>query len=244
MSKEYYSNYKAIITELTEQEKSIRADLESYKSTIDKGANTRDIEDKIKNALKNFKDTVDKLADAYSSRNAPPNMPENTLSARQTEIKKFQISYDEMSKQSTKLNDDKYSYKNQITEDYRNKEEYKGMGVGELQEVQDRKLKEQDDHIAEITKDVKKGTVLASNVTHEIKDQNKKIVVVNEDMDRVDSRMNKLTKRFQNYVAKSSVCCLGFVLALDIVIFGLLIWVYLQVCKGEAGWGKEKCKNN
>ena len=54
MSKEYYSNYKTIINELTEQEKSIRADLESYKSTIDKGANTRDIEHKI-NEIKLYK---------------------------------------------------------------------------------------------------------------------------------------------------------------------------------------------
>ena len=239
MSKEYYSNYKTIINELTEQEKSIRADLESYKSTIDKGANTRDIEDKIKNSLKNFKDTIDKLADAYSTRNAPANMPDNTLSARQTEIKKFEISYNEMSKQSAKLNDDKYSYKDQITEDYRNKEEYKNMGVGELMEVQDKKLQEQEDHLGEIIQDVKKGDAMAKNLTHELKDQNKKIEVINEDMDRVDSRMNKITKRFQNYVAKSSVCCLGFVLALDIVILGLLIWIFTNVC--ESGWGSD-CK--
>ena len=73
MSKEYYSNYKTIINELTEQEKSIRADLESYKSTIDKGANTRDIEDKIKNALKNFKDTIDKLDILIFNRNMQNN---------------------------------------------------------------------------------------------------------------------------------------------------------------------------
>ena len=80
---------------------------------------------------------------------------------------------------------------------------------------------------------------MAKNLTHELKDQNKKIEVINEDMDRVDSRMNKITKRFQNYVAKSSVCCLGFVLALDIVIFGLLMWVFLNVCKNKPGWGDD-----
>ena len=147
-----------------------------------------------------------------------------------------------MSKQSAKLNDDKYSYKDQITEDYRNKEEYKNMGVGELMEVQDKKLQEQEDHLGEIIQDVKKGDVMAKNLTHELKDQNKKIEVVNEDMDRVDSRMNKITKRFQTYVAKSSVCCLGSVLALDIVIFGLLMWVFFNVC--ESGWFSDCPKND
>ena len=239
MSKEYYTNFKTIVSDLNSQAKGLRGDISTYKQNIDQSKNTVDIENKLKKDLKSFKDSLDKLEEAYLTRNIPGNMPEATLDQRQKEIKKIKIDYEEINKQFQELNSNKYSFKGQITEDYRNKEEFKNMGVEELMEVQDKKLQEQDEHIAEITNDVKKGRVMANNFTHEIKEQNKKIEVVNEDMDRVDSRMNKITKRFQNYVAKSSVCCLGFVLALDIVILGLLIWILTNVC--ESGWGSD-CK--
>ena len=240
MNKEYYSNFKSFITDLTNQEKSIRADLSSYKETIGKGANTRDLEDKIKNSLKNFKDLVDKLSDAYLSKNAPGNMPEATLDSRQKEIKKFKISYDDMTKDFKSLEGDKYSFKGHIDEDYRNKEEYKGMSAGELVQIRDKKLNEQDDKIDLITSDAKKGTQLAKNLQHELKEQTKKIEVVNEDMDRVDNRMNKLTKRFEKYVTNSSTCCISVFLFFDIAIFVGLVIVFTCVKEGEVGW-KDKC---
>ena len=236
MNKEYYSNFKSFITDLTNQEKSIRADISSYKETIGKGANTRDIEEKIKNSLKSFKDLVDKLNDAYLSKNAPGNMPEATLDSRQKEIKKFKISYDDMTKDFKLLEGEKYSFKGHIEEDYKNKEEYKGMSAGELLEVQQKKLNEQDDKIDDIVVDAKKGTQLAKNLGHELKEQNKKIEVVNEDMDRVDSRMNKLTKRFEKYVAQSSTCCLSTFLFFDVALFIGLIIVFVCVKDGEVGW--------
>ena len=57
-------------------------------------------------------------------------------------------------------------------------------------QLQENKLKEQDDQIDDIIVDVKKGTVLAGNLEHEAKDQSKKIVQVNEDMDMVDNPFN------------------------------------------------------
>lgn len=241
MNKEYYSNFKSFISDLTTQEKSIRADLSSYKETIGKGANTRDLEEKIKNSLKSFKDLVDKLSDAYLSKNAPGNMPEATLDSRQKEIKKFKIAYDDMTKDFKSLEGDKYSFKGHIDEDYRTKEEYQGMSAGELVQIRDKKLNEQDDKIDDITKDVKKGTQLAKNLGHELKDQTKKIEVVNEDMDRADNRMKKLTKRFEKYVVNSSTCCLSVFLFFDIALFVGLIIIFNCVEEGKVGWN-EKCQ--
>ena len=98
-------------------------------------------------------------------------------------------------------------------------------------QLQENKLKEQDDQIDDIIVDVKKGTVLADNLQHELKDQSKKIEQVNEDMDMVDNRMKKLTKRFQHYVKNSSYCCLCSFFFLEAVIFGVLVWIYADVVK-------------
>ena len=234
MNKEYYSGFKTIMTDLTNQEKGIRGDISSYKQNIGNKVNTVEQENKLKNVLKSFKDSIDKLEEAYLRNNIPKYMPESVLDTRQKEIKKLKIAYDEMNKDFLQLNSDKYSFHGQITEDYRNKEELKGLSTGELLALQKNKLNEQDQHIDEIIGDVKKGTVLANNLQHELKDQSKEIEQVNEDMDRVDSRMNKLTKRFNNYVKQSSYCCLFLFLFLEVIIFGLLVWVYS--CVREGGW--------
>ena len=226
---EYYSNFKQFIEELTQKEKSIRADLSSFKETIQKGANTIDLEKKIKDSLKSFKDLVDNLNQAYSSKNAPGNMPDKTLESRQKEIKKYLISYDEMEKDYKDLFNDKYTFKGHIEEDYKTKEEYKNMGAGELLLLEKQKLNQQDDKIDEITSDVKKGTVLAQNLHHELKDQNKKLDEIGEDMDRVDSKINKLTLKFNNYLKKAGYCCLTCTFVFEIVILIGLIILYIKV---------------
>ena len=227
--KQYHTNFKSFISDLTEQDKSLRADLSSFKENIGKGANTIELEKKIKNAMKQFKDLLDKLNEAYLSKNIPGTMADNIVDARQKEIKKFQTAYDEINKDFLALNDDKYSFKGQITEDYKNKEEYKGKSTEELLQVQKSKLNQQNEQIAEITQDAKKGTVLAKNLQHKFQEQTKKINQVNEDMDILDNRMNKLSDRFEKYIDKSSGCCIMFFFFLEAIIFGVLIWVYTCV---------------
>ena len=231
MSKEYYTNFKTIVSDLNSQAKGLRGDISTYKQNIDQSKNTVDIENKLKKDLKSFKDSLDKLEEAYLTKNIPGNMPEATLDQRQKEIKKIKIDYEEINKQFQELNSNKYSFKGQITEDYRNKEELKGLTTGELLQLQDNKLKEQDNQIDDIITDLKKGTVLADNLQHGLKDQSKKAEQVMEDMDMVDSRMKKLTKRFNNYVKNSSYCCLCSFFFLQAVIFGVLVWVYADVLK-------------
>ena len=55
--------------------------------------------------------------------------------------------------------------------------------------VQQENLKNQDEQIDEISADVKKNIVLAKNVGEVIKDQNKKLVEINEDIDETDEKM-------------------------------------------------------
>lgn len=231
MNKEYYSNFKKYIADLTAKEKAIRKDLESYREAIGNKDNTIEIEGRLNTDLNNFKELIDQLTNAYSSKNAPANMPENTLDSRQKEIKNFLIQYEELKKDMEKLKDDKYTFKGQITEDYRNKEEYQNMNTGEIVQMQKNKMNQQDERIGELTNEAKKGIVQAKELNHELKDQKELIQEVSDDIDRVDSRMNKLSKRFEKYVANSSICCIFFVLILEAIIFGVLVYIFTKIRK-------------
>jgi chromosome segregation ATPase len=232
MNKEYYSNFKQFLTDLTTKENNIRKDLEAFQTAIGNNENTIEIENRINKELKSLKDLTEQLTEAYSSKNAPPNMPEDTLDARQKDIKKFSTTYDELFKNLQKIRDDKYAFKGQITEDYRTKEEYQNMSAQELVHAGREKMNKQDERLDDITKDVKKGRVGIKEFDNQVKEQNKFIEQVNEDMDRVDSRMNKLSKRMANYIGKSSTCCLMIFFLLDAVVFGLLVWVLTKIRRG------------
>ena len=232
MNKEYYSNFKQYLANLTTKENNIRKDLESFQTAIGNKENTIELENRVEKDLKSLRELTEQLTEAYSTKNAPPNMPEDTLDARQKDIKKFSTVYDELKKDFEKLKDDKYQFKGHITEDYRTKEEYKDMSAQELIYAGREKMNKQDEKIDDITKDVKKGRVKAKELNQELKDQNKLIQEVTEDMDRVDSRMNKLSKRFANYIGKSSTCCLMLFFLLDAVVFGVLVWVLTKIRKG------------
>jgi chromosome segregation ATPase len=232
MSKEYYTNFKAFIADLTAKEKAIRTDLEAYKTAIGNNDNTIEIEGRLNTDLNNFKELIDQLTNAYSSRNAPENMPESTLDTRQKEIKGFMNQYEELKKDMNKLKDDKYTFKGQITEDYRNKEEYQNMNTQELIQVGKDRIAQQDEQLGEHIKMAKKGIVQVNEIKHELKEQKELINKEMDDMERVDSRMKKLTKRFEKYVANSSICCIMFVLILEAIIFGVLVYVFFKVKRG------------
>ena len=232
MNKEYYCNFKQFLTDLTTKENNIRKDLEAFQTAIGNNENTIEIENRINKELKSLKDLTEQLTEAYSSKNAPPNMPEDTLDARQKDIKKFSTTYDELFKNLQKIRDDKYAFKGQITEDYRTKEEYQNMSAQELVHAGREKMNKQDERLDDIAKDVKKGRVGIKEFDNQVKEQNKFIEQVNEDMDRVDSRMNKLSKRMANYIGKSSTCCLMIFFLLDAVVFGLLVWVLTKIRRG------------
>lgn len=232
MNKEYYSNFKQFLTDLTTKENNIRKDLEAFQTAIGNNENTIEIENRINKELKSLKDLTEQLTEAYSSKNAPPNMPEDTLDARQKDIKKFSTTYDELFKNLQKIRDDKYAFKGQITEDYRTKEEYQNMSAQELVHAGREKMNKQDERLDDITKDVKKGRVGIKEFDNQVKEQNKLIEQVNEDMDRVDSRINKLSKRMADYIAKSNVCYLIIFFLLDAAVFGLLVWVLTKIRRG------------
>ncbi len=125
-----------------------------------------------------------------------------------------------MKKQYNAIFNSKYAYKNKIGDDvdYMHKEEYKNASTEELMQMQKDKLNEQDERIEDITLDVKKNRILAKNVGHVIKEQNKKLDEINVDIDMTDSRMKSLTGRFANYAKTRSWCCLVIILVIELAI--------------------------
>jgi syntaxin 6/SYP6 family syntaxin len=219
--KEFYKKYREFINELTSMEKQIMADLTTYREKVlVGGASTIEEENKIKKQLSDFTQKLERLEDAYSNRNAPSGYPPQELDRKQKELQKYRISYEDMKKQFNAIFNSKYTYKNKIGDDvdYMHKEEFKDVTNEELIQMQQDKLNQQDEKIDDITLDVKKNITLAKNVGHVLKEQNKKIDEINEDIDMTDDRMKTLTGRFANYAKSRSWCCLVIVLVIELAI--------------------------
>ena len=219
--KDFYKRYREFITELSNKEKKIMADLSNYREKALKGGlSTIDDETNIKKQLSEFTQKLERLEDAYSNRNAPSGYPPQELDRKQKELQKYRISYEDMKKQYNSIYNSKYSYKNKIgdDEDYMHKEEYKNATTDELLVMQKEKLNEQNEQIDDITLDVKKNITLAKNVNHVLNDQNKKLEEINEDIEMTDEKMKTLGARFANYAKKRSWCCLMIILIVEIAI--------------------------
>jgi len=232
--KEHHTKYKEMLENLEKKKKSITASLGEYKKAIKDNKNSLELGNKIKGDLDNCIKVIGELKDAYKDENLPNGFPQQQAEKRLAEIKGLEISYEEMSKNYIELTNEKLSFKDFITEDYRNKEEYQNKSTEQLQQIQKEKLGEQNEIIDNIIVDTKKGTQIAKNIHHEIGEQNKVIGQIGQDMEMVDSRMNKLTKRFNEYTKKSSTCCLCLFFWCDAIVFGLLVWIY--TCVNESGW--------
>ena len=221
--KEYYMNYQKYVDDIKNLEKTINQELTTFKSKTGGKELTIQLENQIKGHLKEFKDLQTSMSTAYSRKNVPGGMPELTIDKRQKEIQQFEITYNEMDKNYRSIETERYRFKNEITEDYSQKEEYKNMSAGELIMVQQNKLKEQDEQIDDIVLEAKRGQQLARNAGHVMKEQNKQIEQINEDIDRNKENMDKLTGRFERYVAKFSMCKMIMTLIIEALIAAVCI---------------------
>ena len=220
--KEYYMNYQKYVEDIKDLEKKINQGLTSFKKkTGDKGS-TLELENEIKDLLKQYKELQTNMQTAYSKKNVPGGMPELTIDKRQKEIQQFEINYNQMEKNYRNIENEKYRFKNEITEDYSQKDEYKNLSAEELISLQQNKLKQQDNQIDDIVIDVKRGQQLAKHAGHVMQEQNKEMEKLNQDIDRNKENMDKLTGRFQRYVAKFSMCKMIITLIIETVIAAVL----------------------
>jgi hypothetical protein len=225
--KDYYLNYKTYQDKSTELENNIRKELVKYKKKSSGNEITVEDEKRIRGLLKEYKDLYNELHKAYAPSIVDNlSIPSAAVLERQNDIQNMNIHYEELEKEFLSLEKNKYKFKNFITEDYREKEEYKNMTNEELMELEKKKMNDQEDKIVEITGNVKQGKNLAKEAKNVIKEQNKQLDQIDEDMERTDAKMNSLTKRFNNYVAHTSVCKMIVILIIELII-GALIYLFL-----------------
>ena len=225
ISKDLYLKFNDIINQQEESSKELRKKISSYHQIVTGGnSNTIKIESEIDGDIKKLKELISKLEDAYSNRNAPSQIPAVELDRRQKEIQKLGISLQEIENSYKNVQNQKYSFKGQMPDNYQQTDEMKNMSNSELVQLQKDKIEQQDKVIDEVILDVKKGRVLAKEAGHIINDQNKQLDELQEDIDRLDSRMQRGIKRFENYVSKQSGCCLILTLLAE---FGVAVLIYI-----------------
>ena len=195
MRNEYYIDFKSFMSDLTNKEKNIKKDIESFKTALGNNINTIEIQFHIEKDLKNFKKLADELDESYNMKNAPVNIPESVLDKRQKEIAAFLASYNSMNEEFTKLVNDKYSFKGKIDENYNDKDEYRNKDTKELIKMTKDKMKEQDAILEEILNK-------ANNLNGGIKKDKDKINETNKNIDKADSKLKKWAEKFKNFFKK------------------------------------------
>ena len=225
---DFYLNYDVFTKEISDLEKIIRNELNVYKEKCTGNESTIDLENNIKALLKQHKEKVSKLKTAYIKKNVPGGIPDATIDKRQGDIQQLEINNGNFEKTFTNLEKEKYRCKNVITEDYSQKEEYKNLTTGEIMVLEKKKLADQDDRIDQIAIDVKQGQQLAKNAGHVMKEQNKRLDQINEDIERTDQKMNTLTGRFERYVAGTSMCKMISIILVETAIAIVLIVLFLD----------------
>ena len=224
LSNSIYLEFKKIISEQEEKSKNLSGKLTKYKDTIKSGVNTISFENEIEKEILSLKEAYSELENAYSNRNAPSQIAPQELDRRQKQIKTLDIRINELEKNYEELKSEKYRYKGTGMEDeYVLTDDMKNMDNQGLMQLQQKKLKEQDAQLDDIYLDAKKGTVLAKEAGKILEEQNKQLDELQNDMDKLDSRLQRGIKRFKDYAAKQSGCCITFILILELVA-GFLIY--------------------
>ena len=215
---EIYLNYPGFMEKQEEAKKELRTKISNFQKAAQNGTNTVTIETEIEKDIRNLKEKHHQLDDAYSNRNAPSHIPSLELDKRQKDIQKLEIDIKDIERAFKNVQSQKYSFKGKMENDYQPTEEMKTMSNSELLQFQKDKIKSQDKQIDDITLDVKKGRALAKEAHHTMEEQNKQLDQLQEDIDKLDSRFQKGIKRFENYVAKQSGCCISLVLIGELAV--------------------------
>jgi DNA repair exonuclease SbcCD ATPase subunit len=217
MSSPIYLQYSSIIKKQEDNAKNLHKKLSDYNSEAESGSNTIKIEGDIEKELSSLKEAHRELENAYSNKNAPSQISPNELDRRQKQIQNLGSDIQDIEQNYKQIKNKKYEYKGSKIDNYQPTEEMKTMSNSELLQYQQQKMKKQDDQIDDIIIDVKKGTVLAKETEKILDDQNKQLDELQEDIDKLDSKLKKGAKRFADYAAKKSGYCIVIILVLELI---------------------------
>ena len=128
------------------------------------------------------------------------------------EVKKFEERF-------SALQNRKYEFKTDKLDQIDYNEKYKGVNTKQLLLERDNNIKAQNEHLEDISKNVKKGTVLAKNINAELENQNTQLEYLNDDIDKLDSGMKRTMKKFETYIQETSICRYLLLIFILVAIF-------------------------
>ena len=227
MSSPIYLEYSSIIQKQENNVKNMHKKLSDYDTQVEAGSNTIKMESDIEKELSSYKKAHRELEVAYSNQNAPSQMPPDELDRRQKAIQNLGQNIRELEQNYHKIKDKKYEFRGQRNNDYQPTEDMKTMTNSELLQYQKVKIQKQDEQLDEIYMDAKKGIVIAKETGKILDEQNKQLDDLQNDMNRLDSKLKRGAQRFADYAGKKSGYCIGIILALE-VIAGILFLTLIK----------------
>ena len=220
---EFHKNYKKQIDELNKKGSEINTLLETYSKKIDKNENTAQIEIQIQNKIDEYKKFHKLFDTAYDTKNVPSGVPPIVRDKRQREISGYSNEIKKFQDKFSGLQSRKYEFKTDKLDQIDYNQKYKGVNTKQLLLERDNNIKAQNEHLEDISKNVKKGTVLAKNINAELENQNTQLEYLNDDIDKLDSGMKRTMKKFETYIQETSICRY---LLLIFLLVGLFIAEY------------------
>jgi len=220
---EFHKNYKKQIEELNKKGSEINTLIETYSKKIDKNENTAQIEIQIQNKINEYKKFQNLFDTAYDTKNVPSGLPKIVCEKRQREISGYSNEVKKFEQRFEGLQSRKYEFKTDKIDQIDYNEKYKGVHTKQLLLERDNNIKAQNEHLEDISNNVKKGTVLAKNINSELENQNTQLEYLNEDIDKLDSGMKRTMKKFDTYIQETSICRY---LLLIFLLVGLFIAEY------------------
>ena len=216
---EFHQNYKKKIDELNQKGSEINALIGTYTKKIDKNENTAQIEIQIQKKIDEYKKFQILFDKAYNPENIPPNFPKIQYEKRQREIAGYSNEAKKFEERFSALQSRKYEFKTDSLEQIDYNEKYKGASTKQLLLERDNNIKAQNQHLEDISANVKKGSELAKNINAELENQNIKLEYLNEDIDKLDSGMKRTMKKFETFIQETSICRYLILIFLLVALF-------------------------
>lgn len=221
-------SYNTTLTELKAIERAINNDIKELRINVSNSANTFNIENSIRKSLDNYINKLDKLSEEYQTnvRTIKNVLPEKEYNFRLNQIQDLKNNHSKLKGTYDDLVDMKYKHKTNYSDIKVNSEEMKDWSNRQIYDNSQKKLKNQDAQVEEISGTVKKGKELTKELKNELGKQNLMLEDVEKDVDRVNNKMVKTRGKFENYIEKSSTCCIMTVIIVELIalICILLFW--------------------
>lgn len=215
---------------LSNKEKQLNNLITKFQELANNKENTTKLESDIKKEFDNWNELYQRIKTDNDNNTA---LPEREKGKRNAFLNNAKISFDRNKGKFDEIRKKKYGFDDSGKHDeylskYETDENMKNKSNEELLQYQQEKLKGQDKQIDDIISDVTKGKQMSKEIHGKLKDQNELLETIDENMDKLDSKMSRTKKKFETYLKKSSNCVLIVIMIVELLFLIFLIVKTIQ----------------